>query len=135
MRSRSKCPIFSSKWTSCISTGPELPAVLLFWSFSTGAPKPVVYTFFSFFSCFIIPPPNKRLVKSKGHRFTAYQKRFPCPYQPNICSLQPCPTSCCLFYMPDFKYSFALGSCQYVHSYAKQSNLYICLHYSPGSYS
>ena len=42
MRSRSKCASFSSRCTSCISTGPRGPAVTEFWSSSTGLPNPVV---------------------------------------------------------------------------------------------
>ena len=45
MRSRSKCPSFSSRCVSCMSTGPLGPAVSLFWSSPTGLPNAVVRPF------------------------------------------------------------------------------------------
>ena len=36
---RSKWGSFSSRWTSCIRTGPGLPAVKEFWSSLTGRPN------------------------------------------------------------------------------------------------
>src|SRR5690606_28158805 len=42
MRSRFWCASFSSRWKSCIRSGPRGPALRLFWLSATGAPLAVV---------------------------------------------------------------------------------------------